>query len=53
MPKMTHPAATGRNKTIDVAPSMVPMYASQGWEVQPAKKSAQPATKATDATKKE
>lgn len=33
MPKMTHPDATGRGKTIEVSPDMVPMYASQGWQV--------------------
>lgn len=33
MPKMTHPDATGRSKTIEVADDMVPMYRSQGWTV--------------------
>lgn len=33
MPKMTHPDATGRGKTIEVDADRVPMYESQGWTV--------------------
>lgn len=45
MPKMTHPDATGRGKTIEVSPDMVSMYVSQGWQVkETAPASSKPAT---------
>lgn len=48
MPKMTHPDATGRGKTIEVDADRVPMYASQGWQV----KETTSTSKTTDSTSK-
>jgi hypothetical protein len=50
MPKMKH-ASGGRS--IEVRADQVQMYASQGWEQQPAKSSAQTTTKAPAAENKE
>lgn len=45
MPKMKHPRST---QTLDVAPSQVPMYESQGWyTVAPAKRAQKKTTMTT------